>query len=97
MALAFFGKGFGALGWPVIADTAPKEVIGLCGAIFNMFGNVASIVTPLLIGYLVKDLHSFDSALIFVGCSALMSMLCYLLVVGKIERLVLVDVTAPLA
>ncbi|WP_413723890.1 MFS transporter [Sodalis sp. RH16] len=87
MALAFFGKGFGALGWPVIADTAPKEVIGLCGAIFNMFGNVASIVTPLLIGYLVKGLHSFNAALIFVGCSALMSMLCYLLVVGKIQRL----------
>ncbi len=87
MALAFFGKGFGALGWPVIADTAPKEVIGLCGAIFNVFGNVASIVTPLLIGYLVKNLHSFNSALIFVGCSAIMSMLCYLLVVGKIQRL----------
>ncbi len=26
MALAFFGKGFGALGWPVISDTAPKEL-----------------------------------------------------------------------
>ncbi len=24
MALAFFGKGFGALGWPVISDVAPK-------------------------------------------------------------------------
>ncbi|MDR3433228.1 MAG: MFS transporter [Rouxiella aceris] len=87
MALAFFGKGFGALGWPVIADTAPKEMVGMCGAIFNIFGNVASIVTPLLIGYLVKGLHSFNSALIFVGCSALMSMLCYLLVVGEIKRL----------
>ncbi|MEN1571875.1 hypothetical protein AAIJ07_31810, partial [Pseudomonas aeruginosa] len=31
MALAFFGKGFGALGWPVISDTAPKEIVGLCG------------------------------------------------------------------
>ena len=87
MALAFFGKGFGALGWPVIADTAPKEVIGLCGGIFNVFGNVASIVTPLVIGYIVKGLHSFNMALIFVGCSALMAMLCYLLVVGEIKRL----------
>jgi len=87
MALAFFGKGFGALGWPVIADTAPKEVIGLCGGIFNVFGNVASIVTPLVIGYMVKGLHSFNMALIFVGCSALMAMLCYLLVVGDIKRL----------
>lgn len=90
MALAFFGKGFGALGWPVISDTAPKEVIGLCGGIFNVFGNVASIVTPLAIGYMVKELHSFNMALIFVGCSALAAMLCYLVVVGEIKRLVLV-------
>lgn len=86
MALAFFGKGFGALGWPVIADTAPKEVTGLCGGIFNSFGNVASIVTPLVIGYLVDEAKSFNGALIFVGASALAAMLCYLLVVGEIKR-----------
>ncbi|WP_409307933.1 MFS transporter [Pectobacterium sp. B1J-3] len=87
MALAFFGKGFGALGWPVISDTAPKEIVGLCGGVFNVFGNVASIVTPLVIGYLVKELHSFNSALLFVGISAIMAMLCYLLVVGEIKRM----------
>lgn len=87
MALAFFGKGFGALGWPVISDTAPKEIVGLCGGVFNVFGNVASIVTPLVIGYLVSELHSFNAALIFVGCSALMAMVCYLLVVGDIKRM----------
>ncbi|TKI08820.1 MFS transporter [Martelella alba] len=90
MALAFFGKGFGALGWPVISDTAPKEIVGLCGGVFNVFGNVASIVTPLVIGYLVKSLHSFNMALIFVGCSALAAMLCYLVVVGEIKRLELI-------
>ncbi|HEX4499548.1 MAG TPA: MFS transporter [Scandinavium sp.] len=87
MALAFFGKGFGALGWPVISDTAPKEIVGLCGGVFNVFGNVASIVTPLVIGYLVSELHSFNAALIFVGCSALMAMVCYLFVVGDIKRM----------
>ena len=87
MALAFFGKGFGALGWPVIYDTAPKEIVGLCGGVFNVFGNVASIVTPLVIGYLVSELHSFNAALVFVGCSALMAMVCYLFVVGDIKRM----------
>ncbi|KMV34817.1 MFS transporter [Franconibacter pulveris] len=87
MALAFFGKGFGALGWPVISDTAPKEIVGLCGGVFNVFGNVASIVTPLVIGYLVSELHSFNAALIFVGCSALMAMVCYLVIVGDIKRM----------
>ncbi|STV08728.1 galactonate transporter [Klebsiella pneumoniae subsp. ozaenae] len=65
MALAFFGKGFGALGWPVISDVAPKEIVGLCGGVFNVFGNVASIATPLVIGYIVSELHSFNGALIF--------------------------------
>jgi len=87
MALAFFGKGFGALGWPVISDTAPKEIVGLCGGLFNVFGNVASIVTPVVIGYLVSELHSFNAALVFVGCSALMAMVCYLFVVGDIKRM----------
>jgi hypothetical protein len=31
MALSFFGKGVGALGWAVISD-APKEIAGLSGA-----------------------------------------------------------------
>ena len=31
MSLAFFGKGLGALGWAVVADTSPKEAIGLSG------------------------------------------------------------------
>ncbi|ECG3781168.1 MFS transporter [Salmonella enterica subsp. enterica serovar Breukelen] len=87
MALAFFGKGFGALGWTVVSDVAPKEAAGMCGGLFNTFGNVASIVTPLVIGYLVKEMHSFNSALIFVGASAIAAMLCYLLVVGKISRM----------
>jgi ACS family glucarate transporter-like MFS transporter len=33
MAMAFFGKGIGALGWAVMADTAPKEISGLSAAV----------------------------------------------------------------
>ncbi|VTN11310.1 D-glucarate permease [Raoultella terrigena] len=44
MAMAFFGKGIGALGWAVMADTAPKEISGLSGGLFNMFGNISGIV-----------------------------------------------------
>ena len=40
MAMAFFGKGFGALGWSVVSDTSPKEFVGLSGGLFNMFGNI---------------------------------------------------------
>ncbi|ROR20313.1 ACS family glucarate transporter-like MFS transporter/ACS family D-galactonate transporter-like MFS transporter [Comamonas sp. BIGb0124] len=87
MALAFFGKGIGALGWAVVSDTAPREVIGLAGSIFNMFGNIAGIVTPIVIGYIVYETHSFNGALVFVGANALLAVFSYLVIVGKIERL----------
>jgi len=86
MALAFFGKGLGALGWAVVSDTSPKEISGLSGALFNTFGNIAAITTPIVIGYLVKGTGSFNAALVFVAANALVTVLCYLLVVGEIKR-----------
>ncbi|TCK35169.1 ACS family glucarate transporter-like MFS transporter/ACS family D-galactonate transporter-like MFS transporter [Paraburkholderia sp. BL8N3] len=86
MSLAFFGKGIGALGWAVVADTSPKEAIGLSGSIFNMFGNVAGIVTPIVIGYLVAQSGSFNGALVFVGVNALLTVFSYLVIVKDIRR-----------
>ncbi|QCP47993.1 MFS transporter [Trinickia violacea] len=86
MALAFFGKGIGALGWAVVADTAPKQAIGLSGAIFNTFGNTAGIVTPIAIGYIVSASGSFEGALIFVAAHALLAVFSYLVIVKDIKR-----------
>jgi ACS family glucarate transporter-like MFS transporter len=87
MSLAFFGKGFGALGWTVIADTSPRQLIGVNGGLFNLFGNMSSITTPIVIGYLVQKTGSFNDALIFVGATALMAIFSYLVIVGDIKRL----------
>jgi ACS family glucarate transporter-like MFS transporter len=87
MSVAFFGKGFGALGWTVIADTSPRELIGLNGGLFNFFGNIASITTPLIFGVLVKRTGSFNDALIFVGAAALLAIFSYVVIVGEIKRL----------
>lgn len=86
MALAFFGKGLGALGWAVNSDTAPKEIAGLSGALMNTFGNLSSITTPIAVGYIVGHTGSFNGALVFVGLHGLVACVCYLFVVGKIER-----------
>ncbi len=91
MALAFFGKGVGALGWAVVSDTAPKQIIGLAGGMFNMFGNLASITTPIVIGYLVGSSGSFASALAFVAANGALVVVSYLVIVGKIERIELRD------
>jgi ACS family glucarate transporter-like MFS transporter/ACS family D-galactonate transporter-like MFS transporter len=89
MALAFFGKGFGALGWAVMADVAPKEVIGLAGSIFNTFGAIAGIVTPIAIGYILAVTGSFGGALVFVGLNALVTIFAYLVIVTDIRRIAL--------
>jgi MFS transporter, ACS family, glucarate transporter len=87
MSLSFFGKGFGSLGWTVIADTSPKGMVGLNGALFNLIGNLAGITTPIIIGYLVKKTGSFDEVLIFVGATALCAVVSYGPLVGEIKRL----------
>lgn len=91
MALAFFGKGVGALGWAVVADTAPKQIVGLSGGLFNMFGNVAGITTPIVIGYILKETGSFAGALVFVGANALVTVISYLVIVKEIKRVELKD------
>lgn len=87
MALAFFGKGVGALGWTVLSDACPREIAGLSGGLFNMFGNISSITTPIVIGYIIQNTGSFNGALVFVGANAIVAVLSYLVIVGEINRL----------
>lgn len=87
LSLAFFGKGLGALGWAVVGDIAPREIVGLCGGLSNMAGNIAGIVTPIVIGYIVKTTGSFNGALIYVGVAAFMAIFSYVFLVGKIARI----------
>ncbi|WP_342713005.1 MFS transporter [Bradyrhizobium sp. B124] len=86
MALAFFGKGIGALGWAVVSDTSPKEAGGVSGGLFNTFGNLSSITTPIIIGYILAATGSFNGALVFVGANALVAAIAYLFIVGEIKR-----------
>jgi ACS family glucarate transporter-like MFS transporter len=87
MCLAFFGKGFGALGWTVVSDTSPKQIVGLSGGLFNTFGNTAAITTAIVAGYLIKRTGGFAAVLMFVGAAAVGAIVCYLFVVGDIKRL----------
>ena len=86
MSLAFFGKGIGALGWAVVSDTSPKQVAGLSGGLFNMFGNVSTIVTPLVIGYIKYVTGSYQAALVYVAANAAVAIFAYLFIVGEIRR-----------
>ncbi|QZE28079.1 MFS transporter [Pantoea ananatis] len=89
MSVAFFAKGFGNLGWCVLSDTSPKEVLGIAGGVFNMCGNMASIVTPLVIGIILANTQSFDYAILYMGSMGLLGLISYLFIVGPLERITL--------
>ena len=95
MSVAFLGKGLGSLGWAVVADTAPKEMTGLFGALFNTFGNVGAITTPIVIGYIVAATGSFSGALVYVAINALIAVIAYTLIAGRFERIRLGSMGEP--
>ena len=95
MSLAFFGKGVGALGWAVMSDVAPREATGLAGGLFNTFGNLAGIVTPIVIGYILQSTGSFEGALVYVGAHALLAVVSFLVIVGDIRRIELPPLAGP--
>lgn len=87
MSVAFFGQGICNLGWTVVADIAPKNLAGLTGGVFNFCANLAGILTPIVIGYLVKSTGSFFGGLAYVAILALLGILCYVAVLGDIHRI----------
>lgn len=85
MALAFFGSGMALISWVFVSILSPKHLIGLTGGVFNFMGNLASIVVPIVIGFLVKE-GDFKPALVFIGALGLVGACSYIFLVGKIDQ-----------
>jgi MFS transporter, ACS family, D-galactonate transporter len=86
MSFAFFGQGMCNLGWTLISDVAPKSMVGLTGGVFNLCANLAGIVTPIVIGAIVRETGSFYGALAYVAALGVVGVLAYVLIVGPVER-----------
>ncbi|HEY1789265.1 MAG TPA: MFS transporter [Verrucomicrobiae bacterium] len=86
LTIAGFGNGFSSIAWVFVSELAPKRLLGLTGGMFNLFGNLAAIVVPLVIGLLVRD-NNFAPGMVFVALLALAGALSYIFVVGRIERI----------
>jgi len=91
LSLAFFAQGMAALGWTLVSDIAPKNLLGLTGGIFNFAANLAGIITPLVIGFIVAATGSFFGALMFIAIVALIGAFSYIFVVGDIKRIEIED------
>ena len=87
LSLAFFGQGMVNLGWTLITDVAPKQLMGLTGGVFNLCANLAGIVTPLTVGFIVASTGSFFNALAFIAVLALIGAFSYIFVLGEVRRL----------
>ena len=86
MSLAFFGQGMVNLGWTLLTDVAPRQLIGLSGGVFNLCANLAGIITPLVVGFVVASTGSFFWALAFIGAVAFLGVVSYVFVVGEVKR-----------
>jgi ACS family D-galactonate transporter-like MFS transporter len=87
MSVAFFGQGMVNLGWTLISDIAPRQLIGLTGGVFNFCANLAGIITPIVIGIIVGQTGSFYGALAFIGALALIGAASYVFVIGDVKRI----------
>jgi ACS family D-galactonate transporter-like MFS transporter len=87
MSLAFFGQGMVNLGWTLITDVAPRELIGLTGGMFNLCANLAGIATPMVIGFIVGATGSFVGGLTYIAVVALIGVFSYVFIVGDVRRI----------
>ncbi len=87
LCVAFFSQGMTGLGWTLIADIAPRRLMGLTGGIFNFAANLAGVVTPLVIGGILLVTASFQWALAYIAAVALLGALSYIFILGDVRRL----------
>src|SRR5690606_39546914 len=93
MAVAFFGNGLASIAWVFVSTLAPKHLIGLTGGVFNFIGGLASIIVPIVIGFLASG-GSFAPALSFIALLAFIGAFSYIVLVGKVERITTEDVVS---
>ncbi|WP_206916943.1 MFS transporter [Alicyclobacillus suci] len=86
IAIALGGLAFSApIGWSIPSLIAPRGTVGTVGSVINFFNNLMSIVAPIVTGYVVQFTGSFESAFIIAGIVLILGILCYVLMLGKIE------------
>jgi ACS family D-galactonate transporter-like MFS transporter len=90
MSVAFFGQGLVGLGWAILTDIAPVRQLGLAGGAFNLSTNLAGIITPTMIGFIVATTGSFVWALAMMTGVALLGVFSYVVILGDVKRVEIV-------
>ncbi len=85
LTFAFFCNGVASIHWSLVSATAPERLIGLTSSVFNFMGGLAGVVTPILIGFLLRA-GDYRLPLVFIAVVEVLGVLSYIFVVGKLER-----------
>ncbi|MEO8334112.1 MAG: MFS transporter [bacterium] len=87
LGFAFFAQGVSSNSWSIIAEVAPAKLLGITGGIINFTGHIAGIVTPILIGYIIRETGSFEWVLAYVALAGVAGALSYTVLLGRIHRI----------
>lgn len=87
LTIAFFAQGVSSNSWSIIAEVAPRKLIGVTGGIINFTGHIAGVVTPILIGFIIKATGSFELVLAYVSLAGVAGALSYTVLLGRIHRI----------
>jgi MFS transporter, ACS family, D-galactonate transporter len=91
MSFAFFAQGVASASWSLIGDIAPKSMIGITGGAVNFAGNLSGIVTPIAIGFILRETGSFGWAFGLVSAFAVLGALAYTFLLGEVKRIEIDD------
>ncbi len=87
LTFAFFAQGVSSNSWSIIAEVAPRKLIGVTGGIINFTGHLSGIVTPILIGFIIRATGSFEWVLAYVSLAGVVGALSYTVLLGRIHRI----------
>jgi ACS family D-galactonate transporter-like MFS transporter len=94
LGLAFFGQAMAStVTGALFTDIAPKGAIGLAGGLLTFFANLGSALSPLIVGLLVQHSGGFALALGYISVVSAAGAAAYLLVVGKVRRIELPELS----
>lgn len=85
LTFAFFCNGVASIHWSLVSATAPERLIGLTSSVFNCIGGIAGIMSPIVIGFLLRA-GDFRLPLVFIACIEALGVFSYIFVVGRLER-----------
>lgn len=75
----FFLMAFFSVFWALPMNTIPKELMGVAGGLINMAGQIATFISPLILGYLVgaADGNFYHAFLLLIGALVVSSALVF--------------------